>query len=134
MTVDELTDHVLEWENQRPTTTASPDRRRLREELHDVDLPALDDRGIIEFNTDEGLVGRHEAERDLSAVEAEDGFVDRQSTGVAGGGRTVLVVALVVTLSTTLLVAYALGEELASVVFGGLVALAALAAAVYRLT
>lgn len=63
ITIDELADAVLEWEMQQvPTRLEPPDRRGIREELHEVDLPALSDDGLIIYNADEGLVGTFDGE------------------------------------------------------------------------
>lgn len=64
ITIDQLTDHIVDWEAERFDTQSSPERQHIREELHQVDLPALDERGLVEFNQAEGLVGRHQADAD----------------------------------------------------------------------
>lgn len=63
MTVDELTDVVVDWERERtPSSLGAPDRSRIREQLVEVDLPALAESGLVVFNADEGIVGRYEDE------------------------------------------------------------------------
>lgn len=139
MTIDELTDRILEWEDQRSATQSSPDRQRVRAELHDVDLPALDDRGVIDFNADEGIVGSHDQDLERSEVAPDD-----RSDAAAGGqqhsgvlpsnGRGYLAATVVGVLLVVLLTAFVLGEAVAAVLFAGLVAVATLATGAYRLT
>ncbi|WP_257300311.1 hypothetical protein [Haloarchaeobius sp. FL176] len=63
VTIDELADAVVEWEMQQvPTRLAPPDRRDVREQLHEVDLPALAADGLVTYNEDEGLVGTYDGE------------------------------------------------------------------------
>lgn len=54
MTVDTLTDDVVEWERDRsPVRTARPD---VREQLCAADLPALDRAGVLAFDGNRGIV------------------------------------------------------------------------------
>jgi len=131
MTIDQLTDYVVEWEAER-STAQSPDRRQVRTELHDVDLPALDDRGVIEFNSREGLVGHHDAESDSPVSTEASTPTDSEQPGDRRRWRPLLAT-LGVTLSATVLAALVLGETVAAVLVGVLVGVASVGAAVYRL-
>lgn len=130
MTIDELTDRIVEWETQRSATQSSPDRRQVREELHDVDLPALDSRGAITFNVDEGMVGSSGADHDL------DPHVDRDEASATGGTRSVdrvwLTVAVAAALLCVVVAAVAFGEAVAAVLTAGVVALGVLSGLAYR--
>lgn len=133
MTLDELTDRVVEWKAQRAATQSPPDRRQVREELHDIDLPALDDRGVVTFNADEGIVGSSETVHDRQShleTDAEAG-AGRPEHAV---DRTHLAVAVAVALLAVVATAVVLGEAVAAVLVAGLVVLAGLAAVAYRLT
>lgn len=133
MTIDELTDRIVEWEGQRSPAQSSPDRRQVREELHDVDLPALDDRGAVTFNTDEGIVGSGDAERDPRS-HLESGGEPGASSRKRSVDRTHLAVAVAVALISVVLTALVLGETVAAVLVAGLVVLAALYAVAYRVS
>lgn len=131
MTLDELTDRIVAWEAERSATPSPPDRRQVREELHDVDLPALDDRGVVTFNADEGIVGSSDAERDLelypdARTEPEPPVRHRSVH------RTHVAVAVGVALLVILLTVAVFGQFVAAALTGGLVALAAVTIAAYR--
>jgi len=130
MTIDRLTDYVVEWEDER-STAQSPDRHQVRTELHDVDLPALDDRGVIEFNSQEGLVGRHDAESDSPVSSEASTATDLRQSGHRRRWPTLLA-ALGATLSATVLAALVLGEVVTAVLVGVLVGVASVGAAAYR--
>ncbi len=133
MTIDELADRVAEWEAQRAATQSPPDRRRIREELHDVDLPALDDRGVVTFNADEGIVG--DGGRDFDRGPVREAVADADAPVPPGRafGRARLAAAVAVALSAVVLTAVVLGEAVAATVVGGLVVLGLAAAVAVRL-
>lgn len=52
-TVDELADEIVEWEENRGIDSDWAD---VHQHLWEVDLPALDDAGLVVFDADEGVV------------------------------------------------------------------------------
>ena len=63
VTIDELTDAVVDWEHEESAEgPTEADRRQVREELYEVDLPSLADDGLITYNRDEGLLGPYSGE------------------------------------------------------------------------
>lgn len=136
MTIDELTDRIVEWEDQRSPTHPSPDRRRVREELHDVDLPALDDRGVLEFNADEGIVGSRNVDHDPTeppAADRSEPARGRRERSRFRPNDASLVFAVLTALAVVLLTAFVLGQAVAAVLSAGLVAFLILFTAAYRL-
>lgn len=138
MTIDELADRIVAWEDQRSATQSSPDRRDIRAELHDVDLPALDERGVIDFNADEGIVGSHSQDHDPIVRFAEDdagvSATPLSYSGPRTNSRSFLAFAVVAALAAVLLTAFVVGEAVAALLFAGFVALVTLVTATYRLT
>lgn len=138
MTIDELTDRIVEWEAQRTATQSAPDRRQIRAELHDVDLPALDQRGVIDFNPDEGIVGGHNVDLDTTDHATDERSEPATATSEpAGGARNpppFLAVAVGAAILLVLSSAVVFGETTAAVLSAALVALATLAAVAYRAT
>lgn len=138
MTIDELTDRIVEWEAKRTATQSAPDRRQIRAELHDVDLPALDQRGVIDFNPDEGIVGSHNVDLDTTEHSPDERSEPATATSEPAMGprntATFLVVAVGAAILLVLATAVVFGETTAAVLSAGLVALATLAAVAYRAT
>lgn len=136
MTIDELTDRIVEWEAQRTATQSAPERRQIRAELHDVDLPALDQRGVIDFNPDEGIVGSHNVDLDTTDYSLDERSEPATATPEPAVVRTntprFLAVAVGAAILLVLSTAVVFGETAAAVLSAGLVALATLAAVAYR--
>lgn len=138
MTIDELTDRIVEWEAKRTATQSAPDRRQIRAELHDVDLPALDQRGVVDFNPDEGIVGSHNV--DLNTPDhspddrSEPATATSESTVVRTRNPRFLAVAVGAAILLVLATAVVFGETTVAVLSAGLVALATLGAVAYRAT
>lgn len=138
MTLDRLTDEIVEWEAQRTATQSPPDRREIREQLHDVDLPALDERGVIGFNSDEGMVGRYDGEHEETAtpgVDDETGErTDSWQSTLVSNRRLTVAGAVLVTVSLTVTTAAVLDPVVAAGVFGGAAAVLTAGMAAYRLS
>lgn len=140
MTIDELTDYIVAWETDRYPAQSPPDRRQVREELHDVDLPALADNGLVAFDQAEGLVGRHEATADpetgtgdtphrgAPATERWPGLLDRYQWG----RRTGVGVTVAAVLGVTLLAAMVAQPTTVAVIVGGGIAVVAVLALLSR--
>ncbi|WP_440992010.1 DUF7344 domain-containing protein [Haloarchaeobius baliensis] len=109
VTLDELTDAVVAWEHEEGTAGPTErDRRTVREELYEVDLPGLADDGLITYNREEGLLGSYRG--DASSPDSVDSDSDpeppvmsaQRTTGRslqerhAGAGMTLLTMASLV--------------------------------------
>jgi hypothetical protein len=56
VTIDELADAVADWEAEWGLTS---DWEQIHLHLYEVDLPMLDDAGVVAFDPDEGVVSTH---------------------------------------------------------------------------
>lgn len=130
LTIDELADAVVEWEMQQaPTRLDPPDRREIREELYEVDLPALAADGLVTYNEDEGLVGTYDGKPTPLDPDPEPSTQPEQ----AAPGRVVVASLVVVTAMLVLaVVGFGFPVAVASITTAVLVLLTVLATGVLR--
>lgn len=137
MTIDELTDQIVEWEADRTPSQSPPDRRQVREELHDVDLPALAEKGLVAFEQSEGLVGRHETTVDTGPppdAASETMSEPGPTLPVVGryGHRIGVAVTVATVLVATVVAATIFDPAVVAVTAGSLIAVGAMIGLVFR--